>query len=280
MIKAYSDARNRCYLHPHRQAEHKCERCRTGLCDECDRTYLGRHLCQHCIDELELKEALKPTFGERVRESLTNFRNGSIVAILILAIAGGAFYLFRNQLNTPITPEEMARFRYAASGGFQTPEGVDVNSTVLGAKIASFTGQRVGFEAFHLINEYTGPEYPGWRSADVSFPQDIVVENSQSTQITKFILYQQGVEPRDTWTRRFEVDASTAGPDRGFVPVGSWELTQSVGPQRFMVDATAAGWLRLRILSNYGSGAYTSLDEFDAFVVSQGPGGQVAPAQQ
>jgi hypothetical protein len=37
--------------------------------------------------------------------------------------------------------------------------------------------------------------------------------------------------------------------------------------QRFTFDPTSAHWVRLRILSNYGSAEYTSLDEFGAYMV-------------
>jgi hypothetical protein len=270
MIKAYSDARNRCYIHPHRQAGHRCERCGTGLCDECDHVFRDQHLCQHCIDEIEYAEATKPTFRDHVRETLTNFRNGLIVALIIAALAGGAFYLLHDQLNQPITPEEMARFRYAVSGGFQTPEGVNVNSTVLDAKIVSFSSQRVGYEASHLINELTIDSYPGWRSADTTFPQDIVVEHQDVSQVSKVILEQQPAEPPSTWARRFEIDVSTTSPTQGWTTVGTWELAQVNGVQRFTFPPVDSKWIRLRILSNYGSTAYTSLDEFDAYVIPAG----------
>lgn len=271
MLKAYSDARNRCYLHPHRLAELKCERCKTGLCSECAREYRGQRLCEHCVEELEYIEASKPTLASRVRDFFTSLRNTVLVVIVIALVGGGIFYLFRGFLNQPITPEEMARFRYAASGSFQTPEGINVNSTVLGAKIVSYSSQRPGFEVTHVINEYTGVEYPGWRSADASFPQDIVIEHDQITSVSKFIFTQQGNEPPATWVKDVEVDGSTEGADRGFTRIGQWRLEQVAGSQKLTFPPVNAKWLRLRVLSNYGSSDYTSLSEFDAYVVSQNP---------
>lgn len=274
MLKAYSDSRNRCYLHPHRLAEQKCERCKTPLCDECVHEYQGQQLCEHCVEELEFVEASKPTFADHVRGFFRSLRNTLIVLAIIAAICGGIFYAFRGLMNQPITPEQMARFRYAASGSFQTPEGINVNSTVLGAKVVSFSSQRTGFEATHVINEYAGPDYPGWRSAEATFPQDFVVEQQNVSSISKVILTEQPNEPHDTWAKDFEIQASTTGPDRGFVTVGRFELKQIDGPQRFTFPVTQTKWLRLRILSNDGSAQYTSLAEFDAYVVQrQGPFG-------
>jgi Sad1 / UNC-like C-terminal len=271
MLKASSEARNRCYLHPHRLAAKRCERCRTGLCADCTRTYRGQILCQNCADEVELAFLSIPTFKERVVERLTSLRNTMIVVAIVVAVSAGAFLLLRPLMNQPISPEEFARFRYAASGGFQTAEGVNANSTVLGAKVVSATSERLGFEAKHLINEYTGAEYPGWRSATATFPQDIVVSHDQITTVSKVILFPQTTETSATRVKHFEIAVSNDGPDTGFITVGAWDADQSDGLQRFTFPSTTSKWIRLRILSNYGSTDYTSLDEFDAYSASNNP---------
>ncbi len=277
MLKMYADARNRCYLHPHRAAALKCDRCKTGLCSECVREYQGQHLCENCLNELELAEASKPTLGDRVRGSLITFRNAVIVVGIVVAVCGGVFYALRGTLNQPITPEQLARFRYAASGSFQTAEGTNVNSTVLGAQVVSFTSQQVGFEAFHLINEYVGDGYPGWRSADATFPQEVVVQSQGLTAVSKVILTQQPGEPTDTLVRDFEVDVSTQDPNPTWVIVGHWQAQQIGGLQRFTFPGAPTKLIRLRILSNYGSTQYTSLGEFDAYAVAASPGPQPTP---
>lgn len=278
MIKAYSEARNRCYLHPHRVADHRCDRCKTPLCHECVHAYRGQTLCDRCLEELKLIEASQPTLADRLRGFFTSLRNTIIVLAVIAVIGAGIFYAFRGVMNQPITPEQLARFRYAAAGTFQTPEGINVNSTVLGAKVVAFTSQRPGYEASHLINEYAGPDYPGWRSANATFPQDVVVEHQNVSTIQKVILTQQPNEPPETWAKDFEVQVSTEGPDRGFVTVGRWQLRQVDGPQRFTFPPVQSRWTRLRILSNYGSADYTSLAEFDAYVVPASPFGTPTPA--
>lgn len=271
MLKSASEARYRCNLHPHRLAEKQCERCRTGLCGDCTRTYQGQILCEHCATELEQAYLAIPTFRERILDQLITFRNAMIVVGIVAVVAFSAFYFLRPLMNQPITPEEFARFRYAASGGFTTPEGINANSTVLGAKIATATSERSGFEAKHVINEYTGPDYPGWRSSAATFPQDIVVQHEQNTTVAKVILNAQVNEPKETWVKQFEIAISSEGPDRGFVTVGQWEMAQTAGLQRFTFPTTEAKWIRLRILSNYGSSDYTSLNEFDAYNSATNP---------
>ena len=271
MMKASSEARNRCYLHPHRVLLTRCERCRTGLCADCIRTYHGQTLCQNCADEVELAFISIPTFRERVLQQLTSFRNAMVVVGIVALVSAGAFFLLRPLMNQPISPEEFARFRYAASGGFQTPEGVNANSTVLGAKIVFTTSERPGFEAKHVINEYTGPDYPGWRSATAIFPQDIIVSHDQITTVAKVVLYPQANEPPATRVRHFEIAVSNDGPDRGFTTIGAWDAENTAELRRFTFPATESKWIRLRILSNYGSTDYTSLNEFDAFSTPNNP---------
>jgi hypothetical protein len=235
--------------------------------------------CEHCRDEVELAVASKPTFRMRLTENLISLRNGSIVVGVVVVVCIGIFFLFRPLMSQPITPEEFARFRYAASGSFQTPEGINLNSTVLNAKIVAFTSDRPGYEVKHVINEYTGPEFPGWRSSSVAFPQDIVVEHDQDGETSKVILFQHPNEPPDTMAKDVEIDVSTVGPTQGFQFVGRWQLAQTTGPQKFTFPPARGKWLRLRVLSNYGSAEYTSLDEFDAYVVPAGafPSATVTP---
>jgi hypothetical protein len=242
------------------------------LCDDCARSYAGQVLCEHCADELEFAVLSRPTFAERVRESLASFRNTLAVVAIVVVLAAGAFYLLRPLMNQPISPEEFARFRYAASGGFKTPEGINSNSTVLGAKIVSFTSDRPGYEVKHLINEYTGENYPGWRTAAATFPQDVVVSHDQITGVSKIVLWQQANEPMNTWVKRFEVAVSNDGPNTGFTKIGEWEAKQETGIQRFVIPSVTSKWIRLTILSNYGSTEYTSLSKFEAYDSADIPG--------
>jgi hypothetical protein len=278
VLKAYSESRNHCYLHPHRLADVKCERCKVGLCTECTHEYQGQRLCEHCAEELALIEASKPTRADRIRAFFRSLRNLVITIAAVVAVCAAVFFVFRGFFNQPITPEEMARFRYAAAGTFQTPDGINANSTVLGATVVSYTSQRPGFEASHLINEYAGPDYPGWRSANATFPQAVVVAHQQTAAISKVVLTQQPDEPKDTWVKTFAVDVSTSSPTSGWHQVGEWTLQPVTGPQRFTFPVAPSKWIRLRVLSNYGSPDYTSLGEFDAYVVNTNPSAPPVPS--
>lgn len=279
MLRAHLDARKRCYNHPHRETTLTCERCKTAFCEECLIEHDGARVCATCLRELEEAKAAELTFKERVLQSLRSLGTGLIVAVVAIGVLGGLFFALRGLFDRPITPEELARFRYAVAGSFETDEGINVSSTVLGAKVVSWTSAAEGFPAKQLINEYFGPNVPPWRSADATFPQEIVVEFQDTSAVQKVNLVNSVSEPPETYVKDFEVLLSTEGPDRGFTSVGRFRMEQNSELQRFEFKPTPGRWIMLRILSNYGSQQYTSLDEFDSYVVPVNPAkGQQTPA--
>lgn len=277
MIKAGSELRQRCYNHPHRRGTRQCFRCRRGMCDQCALEQSGQTICEHCQEELvALDELTHIPVKERVRRAGVGVRNWTIGLGILAVLAIPGYFVVKNLMSTPITPEEFARFRYAASGSFETPEGVMVLSTVLGGKVVSATSEQPEFPARRLIDEYYGSGFGGWRSADAAFPQEVVIQTSQPTRVEKVLLVNQPGEPPETGVREFEVLVSTESPDGPFRSIGRWTLQQGEEPQRFQFDAVPAAWVKVRVLSNYG-GPYTSLAEFDAYLLPQGPFGAQTP---
>lgn len=271
MLRAHLGARKRCYNHPHRETLLTCDRCKTPYCEDCLVQYDGARMCAVCIQELEAAKAAQLTFRERVVQSIRSLGTTLIVAAVVVAVLGGVFFLVRPYFDRPITPEEMARFRYAIAGSFETEEGVNVSSTVLGARVVSATSAAEGYPAKQLINEYTGPGITPWRSADATFPQEIVVEFQDVSGVSKVILRNNPDEPPETYVKAFEVLLSTEGPDTGYKSVGQFQMEQNAEAQRFEFTPTPGRWVKLRILGNYGSSAYTSLDEFNSYVVPANP---------
>jgi hypothetical protein len=273
MMAAQMDARRRCYNHPHRETALACERCRTSYCGEClpEPADDGPRLCANCQREVAAAEAARLTFKERVVLQLRSLVRGTIIGLVIIAILGGSFYLFRDKFERPLEPEELARFRYAISGSFETDEGVNLNSTVVGGKMIGATSAAEGHPAKQVINEFTGEGIPAWRSTTATFPQEITVEFPDLSSPQKITLQNNPIEQSDTYARDVEVQVSTEGPDTGFVTVGKFVAQPNTELQRFTFDKTPAHWIRLRILSNYGSAEYTSLDEFGAYMVSNNP---------
>ena len=272
MARIHVEAKKRCYNHPHRPTETLCERCKLSLCNECVVEYEGARLCASCQRELADLKALTPTFGERVRESFRSFTTSLIVVGVLGVIVVGMFFIVRPYIDKPLTPEELARFRYAAGGSFETPDGVNVLSTVLEGTVVSASSEAEGHVARNLINEYAGDAWPGWRSTDAQLPQEIVFAARETALIEKVILTNHPTEPVESYVKDFEVLVSTEGSESGFTSVGQWTLQANAEPQAFTFPQTAAHYIKLRILSRQGESPYTSLAEFNAFVVPFRPG--------
>lgn len=283
-MRVHIETKKRCYNHPHRETELSCERCRISYCPECLLEYDGAKLCAPCVRELEAAKAAIPTPRQRIAAFGQRLKVTAIVLVVVGLVGAGLFQLYRGSFERPLTPEELARFRYAMSGTFQTAEGINVTSTVLGAKIVSATSQDPAHPAESLINEYTGPGAPAWRSTSAAFPQDVVIGLDQQSTVEKVIFTDNPSEPADTYPKEVEVLVSLQGPDRGFTSAGRFTLTQSTDPQKFTFPGVEALWIELRVLSNYGSTAYTSLDEFNAYnvpdnaIVQPSPNGASNPA--
>src|ERR1051325_4927551 len=186
MIHAAAEGRERCYNPPHRRATRKCFRCMRGMCDECALEWRGQTACAECIAELEeLDRITHVPPRERVRRFGLSLRNFAVGLAIVAVLAVPASFVVKNLMSTPISPEEFARFRYAAAGSFETEEGVMILSTVLGSHVLSATSEQEGYPAKRLIDEYYGNGFSGWRSADATFPQEVVIEAAQPSRVEK-----------------------------------------------------------------------------------------------
>jgi hypothetical protein len=254
------------------------EICKRGMCEECARERGEAQLCELCQSEVDERQRIEhPPIEERVRRAGHSLRNLLIGLAVVGVLAVPGYYVVKNLMSTPITPEEFARFRYAAAGSFETPEGVNTLSTVLGGRVLSATSAEEGYPERRLIDEYVGAGFPGWRSADASLPQEVVFQTAQPTRIEKLVLTQQPTEPIETRVREFEVQVATVSPDGPWRTIGRWTLEPDDEPQRFLIDPSAETvYIKLRVLSTNG-GPYASLGEFDAYVLPKGPFGQASP---
>ena len=272
MIRANLDARHQCHLHPHRPATEYCQRCRRPLCDECKHQYGDLDaICETCRNELEMADRMLLTPRERVLQGLVSLRNTIIVTAIFVAVFGGGFFLIRDNLDIELTPEELARFRYAMSGSLTTEEGVNATTTVLGASVVAATSERADHDAKRLIDEYNGPNFEGWRSLDVSFPQEIIVELTDRVIPDKVILSNHPTEPVNSYVKDFEVLLSLESPEGPWQSIGQWTAEQRPEIQRFTFESVPARFAMLRVLSNYGSREFTSLTSFELYVSIDDP---------
>ncbi len=225
-------------------------------------------MCVLCVDELEEKYRLEnPTWRERVERFGRTARNFIILSIIVIAIMIPIALGARKLMDTPLKPEEIARMRYALMGTFETPEGVNTTSTVLGASVVMVTSEMSGHEATRLNDEYVAETYGGYRTADDRFPVDIVFGREDPGRVEKLHFQQQPLEPVETQVRLVEVSISMESADGPWFSLGEFALTDSLEIQRHVLSGVRPyRWMRLRILAN-GGGPYASLGEFGAFTL-------------
>ena len=272
MIRANLEARHQCHLHPHRPATEYCQRCRRPLCDECKHSYGDLDgICETCRNELYMADSMRLTPREKVFQSLISVRNTIIGIVIFAGLFGGGFFLLRDNLDIELTPEELARFRYAMTGNFTTEEGINATTTVLGASVVDATSERMDHDAGRLIDEYNGPNFEGWRSIDVSFPQEIVVALTDRVTPDKVIVSNHPTEPANSYVKEFEVLLSVESPEGPWQSVGQWTAEQRPENQRFSFESVPARFAMLRVLSNYGSREFTSLTSFEIYVTIDDP---------
>ena len=72
--------------------------------------------------------------------------------------------------------------------------------------------------------------------------------------------------PPETWAREFRVFVSTESADGPWEEVGTFTLAESPLLQRFTFETHPTWYVKLVILSNYGSTEYTSLVEVGVYL--------------
>ena len=299
MLRAYLNDAKRCYLHGHRIVTTQCARCRTPYCNECltERTegVFGRLVqqderhpeplfCERCIEELEAIEAQEAwrhrPLWQRLIPSRAQINRVAIYAAVILVILVPIAIAARSAANTPISPEELARVKVGLVGGFQTAEGTNFLSQVYGGRyVRASSPAQPDHDPARLIDTWTTPDIPGWRTRDATFPQEVVFVLPALLRVDKVILRPHPNEPPETWVKDFEVLASSQSATEGFASVVRGSLTvdearKALDPDaadqpRFTFPEVTARWIMLRVLSNQGSRDYTSLAEFEVYWVRQ-----------
>ena len=110
----------------------------------------------------------------------------------------------------------------------------------------------------------------GWSSASASFPQEIVFAfaGDESRLINKVVLDPRTFDPPaiGRWARDVEVLVSETEPDGVYQSVGGpWRLLNVPKAQPFEFTPVQARYVKLRILSNWGSDRQVELAEFEVY---------------
>jgi hypothetical protein len=309
VLRAHLSDEKRCYLHPHRVVQTACARCKTPYCDEClekrddglfarivahDEKHPPPLFCARCIGEVgalaEIQESRK--LRHRLRPTRAGLHRAAIWLAVLSVILVPMTIAVRGLAETTLTPEELGRIRLALSGGFQTPDGIDLLSQPFGgAYIRASVPARPDHQPSRLIDTWASEEVPGWRSAEARFPQELVFQLPQRLKITSVVLRPQPAEPFATWVQDFELLVSEESPDAGFRPVargtlpavapsppagGTPRAAATVGQGatglggaepglKVDFEEVGARYVMLRVLSNHGSQDYVSLGEIEVY---------------
>jgi hypothetical protein len=286
VLRAQLTETKHCYVHPHRVVKTTCARCKTPYCDECletrDDGLFARIVakderrpmpifCERCIDEVEALTALeaerKRPLYKRLRPTRDGLRRAAIWVAVIGVIAVPMLVAVRSMSETTITPEELARIKIGLSGGYLAPEGVNLLAEAFGGRyIRASAPAQSAYEPSRLIDSYAQPEVPGWRSATVSLPLDLVFRLEQRTRFNTLVLKPHPSEPVETNIKDFELLVAD-NVEGAFTKVASGTMRPGV-ELRLPVGDVQTRNVMLRVLSTQGSGRYVSLAELEVALSS------------
>ncbi len=252
-----------CYNHPHRKTTTRCDRCGVVFCDECLLTREQLRFCARCA----------------LRQPMADYppsRSSVLVTLLIIAlVAGVGGYLGSRFAQVALEPEEASRLARAATGTLQTGEGLNTVEALVGGKVVAATSERAQGDhlAKRLIDGWASAEVPDWRSADARFPQEIVfavgenvIKLTKGPYANKVTLQVSDQSPPETWVKDFRVLISDTSPSGPWQEAGTFRLQPSTVRQHFDFETALAKYVKLVIVSNYGSTEYTSLAEFGLYL--------------
>ena len=161
--------------------------------------------------------------------------------------------------------------------------------------IAAANGGHVLRESSEASDEKNQP-LPQWRAtnlidARVAKPDEAPGDgsfgwssnNAPSETKPEWVIFEIPVDPgalidtalvdptaRDPWSigrgaKDIEIAVATGGPDGPWMLVGRWQLPREPKPQLLHFAPTEAKYVRLSVLSNFGSNRYTELGEFGVY---------------
>ncbi len=283
MLRAHLTEAKHCYLHPHRVVATSCARCKTPYCEECletrdtglfaaivarDEKHPPPLYCDRCIDEVEALEVLeaerKRPLYQRLRPTRAGVRRAAIWMAVLAVIGVPMAFAVRGMAETAISPEELGRIKLGLSGGYLSPEGVDlIGEAFQGHYVRASGASQAGHEPTRLIDTWALAEVPGWRSASGATPIDLVFQFQRRVRFNTVVLRAQPNEPPETWVSDFELYASDAA-DTGFKRVVASRLAPKPQVNESFADVTA-GYVLLRVLRTQGTAPYASLGELEIY---------------
>ena len=236
--------------------------------------------CSRCIAEIDALAAIQAYQRRPLRQKLRPTRSGfqrvAIWTAVITFLMVPMSIAVRTMAETTLTPEELHRIRLGLTGGFLTPDGINLLTDAFGGRFARASAPSPSnHQPTRLIDGWAAVDVPAWRSSDARLPVDLVFSLRERITVNNVILRPHPGEPPETWVREFEVLVSTDAPDSGFTSIRAGALPSSVerppsatgtdADPKFSFPDAAARYIVLRVHSTHGAAPYASLAEFEVY---------------
>ena len=264
-----------CYNHPHRKTTDRCDRCGTVYCNECLTARGERNFCQPCATEYDAIQARRQRpFLEKLKDVAPRRSSVAFLVIFVVLVLATAGFVGRQLASITLEPEEAARVARAFRGTLQTTEGLNLVEAIVGGQVVAASSEREEGDhlAKRLVDGWADPQVPDWRSTNAAFPQEIVfaIERNVlagSEAFSNTVTLQASEQsPPETWAREFQLFVSTESAEGPWEEVGTFTLAESSLLQRFTYETRPTWYVKIVILSNYGSTEYTSLAEVGVYL--------------
>ena len=276
-----------CAEHPHRDATDHCDRCGRRFCADCLVRGLPQLLCRACWDEEPRRAAraarrAHPVYGrlDALRERRASVVAAASIAVVLALLAASA----AGQVLSPAYREQVGEAVSAVRRGAPAPSappappapGTPAAAAASGGAmprvptlVLPFFGSATGI-AEHapgsnpaaLVDGQIGAGAPVWRTPPGFASADVRVRVRDTAPAARVLFAHSAAAPRETWARDVEMWVSLRPDWTEEIRVGAWALAAATEPQEFAMPATRVASARLRILSNHGGAAETTLAEF------------------
>jgi hypothetical protein len=150
--------------------------------------------------------------------------------------------------------------------GADRSRGALVSASAVGGQASSPAGSQEGHGPKALIDGLIETDFPAWRSADVRFPQDVVLKMNLRTPIATIDIFNHPNEPPASYPRRVQVftsrDVDPREDSSGLKFIRNAELDPAPSV-RIEFPSEVTRFVVLRLLANDGHPGYMSIGEIE-----------------
>ena len=251
----------RCTVYPTRVASQRCDHCARLFCDEALNDTDWGYVCDVCQGQLERREELDRTALRRNVFSWNWLPVGIVLTLSLLM----AVQLFIVSNGSDLRGDLAVKMRLLFDGADRS-RGALVSASAVGGQAHAPAGSQEGHSADALVDGLVDPDFPAWRSANVEFPQDVVLKMNLRTPIATIDILNHPSEPPASYVRRVQVFTSREVDPREdpsglkFIRQAELDAAPSV---RIEIPTEVTRYVLLRLLAHGGHAGYVSIGEIE-----------------